>query len=149
MFRLLIPLAILWLGLSLNPLASEEAPAPVMTWMVMSQTGRQRETVPPVVLYIDAEGRKQAQGFAAKTSWAAQIGPEEMAKIMPQLDRKPAKDATGRSFQVVFGNPKGKAASFALTEPTAKAFALKLRGDLLISKDAIRAVQDFGKTFGW
>lgn len=170
MSRLLILFAVLALGFVArggqrllappSELEGGAAAAPVMTWLVLSQVGTQRETVPPLVLYVDANGRKQATAFASETPWAAAIEPGEMARCLAQFDPKPAdknppqpKETApkppARSFQVVFGNTEGKAASFTLNEAAAKAFVGKLSRELLTSREAVQAALQFGKTYGW
>ncbi len=178
MSRPLVPIAVTWLGivgvglwtLSGRPSPAESPPkaagaavGATVTWVVISEAGSRRETVPPLVLYVDSAGRKRAGAIAeVDQPWAVKISKLEMGEVAALFDFEKSVEKAplsekqtelpqrqGKTFTVVFGGEAGKVASFARDPKEAQVLVVRLGRSLLTSPDAIQAAREFAKAYGW
>lgn len=141
----LVALGLAWIA---GDCVAGSSTAPVYTWLVVEQSGRTREAVPPLVFWVDAAAKTQADRHGgADSPFASPVTAEEMASAAEVLGGAATPPAEGREFRVRLGAGEREVV-VRLAEADLRKRLEQVKTNLR-APDAIKALKSFGEVFGW
>ena len=127
-------------------------------WVMVNRIGPARPSVPPVVLYVDALGLRDASKYYGREPhWSVPVSAEEMEKVVQYFCEKElvdqsdalVKERTAIWFRFVFGRQAEKPKVVGLSHDDARETVQEMRSSLITSPAAVEILHGFAQANGW
>jgi hypothetical protein len=148
MFPAAAACAAMLMALVTGCMAADDIPPPLPVWLTLRWDGPQRETVPPLILYVSDEVLKAAEKDAGSSSpWTARITDAQLQSIRAWTEKHAKEPQPAAAFRLALGEQRQVAVT-RLSRARAGELLALLLDELKLGEDAQRACRRFAIAHG-